>query len=149
MHVLRSAGSQLCMLLLSLLQRCLMCVTLLLLIAAAAAVVPPGYYLPVGGGDITKCATGANGAFKSGWGSAAACTPCGPGIYSSALTAVSVYDPNTDVATPDSVATSSAECCKSGDALVLCACVLQIVLREYLKRKLTLDGMLTPVELVG
>jgi hypothetical protein len=92
---------------------------LLIAAAAAAAVVPPGYYLPAGGGDITKCATGANGAYKEGWGSAAACTPCGPGIYSAAQTSVSLYDPNTDVATQDYVAASSAACCEFGDSLVL------------------------------
>jgi hypothetical protein len=93
---------------------------LLITAAAAAAVVPPGYYLPLGGGDITKCATGANGAYKGGWGSAAACTPCGPGIYSSAQTPVSVYNPNTDVTTQDFIATDSNACCESASLCVLC-----------------------------
>ncbi|KAF6257617.1 hypothetical protein COO60DRAFT_1639813 [Scenedesmus sp. NREL 46B-D3] len=62
--------------------------------------VPPGYFLPANGGNIAPCSTGANGAYKEGWGSAASCTSCGPGIYSEAQTSVTLYDPYTGVATP-------------------------------------------------
>jgi hypothetical protein len=80
---------------------------------AAAAVVPPGFFLPADGtSNVTQCTTGTNGAFKAGWGSDAACTACGLGIYSEALTSVSVYDPYTDTSTPSYVAVNSSACCK-------------------------------------
>ncbi|WIA08151.1 hypothetical protein OEZ85_007606 [Tetradesmus obliquus] len=72
---------------------------------------PPGYFLPADGtSNITKCTTGVNGAYKSGWGSDAACTVCGPGIYSDASTNVTVYDPVTDTSTPDYVASDVSAC---------------------------------------
>lgn len=72
---------------------------------------PPGYFLPADGtSNITKCTTGVNGAYKSGWGSDAACTVCGPGIYSDAATNVTVYDPATDTSTPDYVASDVSAC---------------------------------------